>query len=103
MNLPFGQTRTRVAARHALIAPDGHVKSNVPGITGAATVILINEAMGAKFAQLLVTFETGGRAEAPANEIETVGYFETGGGAVAIEGAKTKRCAAGGFFFAPAG
>ena len=39
MNLPFGQTRTRVAARHALIAPDGHVKSSVPGITGAVPVL----------------------------------------------------------------
>jgi (S)-ureidoglycine aminohydrolase len=62
MNSPYGQTRTHVAARHALIAPDGHVKSNVPGITGAETVILINEAMGAGFAQVLVTFERGGRA-----------------------------------------
>ncbi len=103
MNLPFGQTRTRVAARHALIAPDGHVKSNVPGITGAATVILINEPMGARFAQLLVTFEAGGKAEQPANGIETAGYFETGGGTVTIEGARPKRCGAGGFFFAPAG
>lgn len=100
--LPFGQTRTRVAARHALIAPDGHVKSNVPGIAGAATVIVINEALGARFAQLLVTFEAGGRAEFGANEIETAGYFETGGGVVTI-GKTTKRCGAGGFFFAPAG
>ena len=50
MSLPYGQTRTRVAARHALIAPDGHVKSVVPGIAGAATIILINPAMGARFA-----------------------------------------------------
>ncbi len=103
MNLPFGQTRTRIATRHALIAPDGHVKSNVPGITGAATVIHISEAMGAKFAQLLVTFETGGRAELPANGVETAGYFETGGGTLAIGREKKKRCAAGAFFFAPAG
>src|SRR4051794_6545600 len=103
MNLPFGQTRTRVAARHALIAPDGHVKSNVPGITGAATVILINEAMGAKFTQLLVTFESAGGAEYPASEIETVAYFETGGGVVEVEGEKKIRCTAGWFFFAPAG
>lgn len=102
MNLPFGQTRTRVAARHALIAPDGHVKSAVPGITGAATVILINEAMGARFAQLLVTFEAGGGAESTANEIETAGYIEHGGGTVTI-GALKKKCGAGGFFFAPAG
>ena len=62
MSTPYGHTRTHVAARHALIAPDGHVKSNVPGITGAATVILISKAMGANFAQLLLTFESGGRA-----------------------------------------
>ena len=102
MNTPFGRTRTHVAARHALIASDGHVKSSVPGITGAATVILINEAMGARFAQLLVTFEAGGRAAMPAGEVETAGYFETGGGTVAV-GAEKKRCVEGGFFFAPAG
>src|SRR5882724_5382439 len=102
MSAPFGQTRTRIAARHALIAPDGHVKSNVPGITGAAAIILISEAMGANFSQVLVTFEAGGRAALPANDIETAGYFETGGGALAV-GRERKRCQAGAFFFAPAG
>lgn len=102
MTLPFGQTRTRIAARHALIAPDGHVKSVIPGIVGAATVILINEALGAKFAQLLVTFEAEGRVELPANDLETAGYIETGGATVTIESEKRK-CGAGGFFFAPAG
>ena len=102
MSIPYGQTRTRVAARHALIAPDGHVKSIVPGITGAATVILINGVMGANFAQLLVTFESGGRADFSGNEIETTGYFETGGAVVRI-GRETAKCGAGGFFFAPAG
>src|SRR4051812_19701303 len=103
MSTPYGQTRTRVAARHALIAPDGHVKSSVPGITGATAGILINEAMGANFAQLLVTFEAGGRAEFSANEVETAGYFETGGAMVEIENGPKKRCGVGGFFFAPAG
>src|SRR5690348_15712815 len=103
MSLPFGQTRTRIATRHALIAPDGHVKSNVPGITGATTTVLISEAMGAKFTQLLVTFEGGGSATFPGNEIETVGYLETGGGMVEIGGDGKKRIAAGGYFFAPAG
>lgn len=102
MNIPYGQTRTRVAARHALIAPDGHVKSVVPGITGAATVILINPAMGARFAQVMVTFEAGGSATLPANDVETAGYFETGGGTLTIGGAKEK-VTEGGFFFAPAG
>lgn len=98
----LGQTRTHIGRRHALIAPDGHVKSNVPGITNAATVILVSEAMGAKFAQVLVTFEADGRAALPANGIETAGYFETGAGTVTI-GRNKKHCAAGGFFFAPAG
>jgi (S)-ureidoglycine aminohydrolase len=102
MNLPYGQTRTRIASRHALIAPDGHVKSNVPGISGAATVVLINEAMGATFAQLLVTFAVGGRIELSGSDVETAGYFETGGANVTIEAEKA-RCSAGGFFFAPAG
>jgi (S)-ureidoglycine aminohydrolase len=102
MTPPFGQTRTRLSARHALIAPDGHVKSNVPGIAGAATTIVISEAMGAKFAQLLVTFEAGGGANFSANEIETAGYFETGGAVVTI-GEKKQRLSAGGYFFAPAG
>ncbi len=102
MNSPFGQTRTRIAARHALIAPDGHVKSSLPGVAKAATVVLINEAMGARFAQVLITFESGGHAEFPANDVETAGYVETGGVTVTIE-AQKKKCAAGGFFFAPAG
>ena len=102
MSIPYGQTRTRVASRHALIAPDGHVESNVPGITRAATIILINETMGAGFAQLLVTFESGGRAAVPANGIETAGYFETGGGTLAI-GRLKQKVKTGAFFFAPAG
>ncbi len=102
MSIPYGQTRTRIAARHALIAPDGHVKSNVPGITGAATIILINRAMGAKFAQVMVTFESGGRATLPANDVETAGYFATGGGLLTI-GDVTQNVSAGAFFFAPAG
>ena len=102
MSLPYGQTRTRVAARHALIAPDGHVKSAVPGLTGAAAVIVINEAMGARFAQVLATFAAGGRVDFAGDEIETAGYIETGGATLKI-GAEKAKCGAGGFFFAPAG
>jgi (S)-ureidoglycine aminohydrolase len=102
MNLPFGQTRTRICARHALISADGHVKSTVPGFLGATVIVVINDAMGAKFAQLLVTFAARGRAEWMANGLETAGYFETGGATVTIEDEQA-RCGPGGFFFAPAG
>lgn len=102
MSIPYGQTRTRIAARHALIAPDGHVKSQIPGITGAAAVVLISPGMGAHVTQLLVTFEEGGRAALPANGIETAGYIETGAATVTI-GREQRRCGDGGYFFAPAG
>jgi (S)-ureidoglycine aminohydrolase len=102
MNFPFGQTRTRVASRHAVVAPDGHVKSSVPGFTGAGVVILINDARGARFAQLQVTFESGGSAAVAANDMETAGFIENGGATITIE-AQSKKCGMSGFFFAPAG
>jgi (S)-ureidoglycine aminohydrolase len=98
----FGHTRARVAARHALLTPNNHVNSSVPGITGATTVILINEALGAKFAQLLVTFSDGGRATLPAGDSQTFGYVVVGGGAVAV-GKEKAKLGPGGYFYAPAG
>jgi (S)-ureidoglycine aminohydrolase len=98
----FGHTRARIAARHALITPGNHVNSSVPGITGATTVVLINEAMGAKFAQLLVTLQADGRAGHPAGEVQTFGYVVTGGGALTV-GKNKAKVGAGGYFYAPAG
>ena len=65
----FGETRTRVANRHALIAPDGHVPSLLPGISGAVTNVILSPAMGANLTQLLITFETGGHAEFSAGDV----------------------------------
>jgi len=98
----FGQTRTRIAPRHALIAPDGHVRSDVPGIRGAVTIVLINAGMGAGFAQLLVVFKSGGSATMTSSDVETVGYFETGGGVLTV-GGKKQRVGSGAYFFCPAG
>lgn len=98
----FGHTRARIAARHALITPGNHVNSSVPGITGATTAVLINEAMGAKFAQLLVTFAADGRAAQPASGVQTFGYVMGGGGTLTV-GKDKARIGAGGFFYVPAG
>lgn len=97
----FGHTRARVAARHALLTPANHVASCLPGIAGATAVVLANPAMGARFAQLLVTFGRGGSAAGPASEIETFGYVMRGSASVAVDGRK-RRCGAGAYFFAPA-
>jgi (S)-ureidoglycine aminohydrolase len=98
----FGSTRTRICHRHALIAPDSHVRSNLPGFEGADCVVLISEAMGAAFAQLQITFQRGGSAAVPGSEIETAGYCRTGGGVLRLKG-KPHRCRPGSFFFVPAG
>src|SRR5689334_13941562 len=98
----FGHSRAHIAARHALITPGNHVNSSVPGISGATTVVLINEAMGAKFAQLLVTFNEGGRAGHAGGDIQTVGYFLEGGGSLTV-GREKSKVGAGSFFYAPAG
>lgn len=98
----FGHTRARVAVRHALITPDNHVASNVPGITGAVTVILINETMGAQFAQLLVTFQKGGRATFGQESVQTFGYLISGEVTVMLARKKV-RCRTGDYFYAPAG
>lgn len=98
----FGHTRARVAARHALITPYNHVNSSVPGISGATAIVLINPAMGARFAQTLVTFQAGGRAEFAASEVETFGYVLGGEVSMVLDG-KRQRGRSGGYFFAPAG
>jgi len=91
-----------VGARHALITPDNHVNSSLPGVTGAAAVVLVSPAMGAGVAQTLLTFQSGGSAHIAANDVQTFGYVMEGGANVAV-GAKKRRLKAGGYFFCPAG
>lgn len=98
----FGHTRAHVGARHALITTANHVNSSIPGITGATAAILVGPAMGAKVAQTLLTFQTGGAAEIQASDVQTFGYIMEGGAVVAV-GPKKRRLKAGGFFFCPAG
>lgn len=56
----LGETRTRLTPTHALIAPDGHVRTLLPGWTNAAVTVLISAQLGAKFTQYLVHLGPGG-------------------------------------------
>lgn len=98
----FGTTRAHIAARHALITPENHVTSVLPGLTRATAVVLINPAMGAGFAQLLVSFEPGGGGTLPGDGLETFGYVMSGGLTATLNG-KKHPLTAGGYFFAPPG
>jgi (S)-ureidoglycine aminohydrolase len=97
----FGTTRTFLGNRHAIIAPDGHVVSNLPGVTGATSVVLISPEMGAGFTELTITFTGEGRAEFPDSQIEAFVYV--------LHGSVTGRAkndeqvlSAGEFMFIPA-
>jgi (S)-ureidoglycine aminohydrolase len=98
----FGETRTRIGPRHALIAPDGHVPSALPGISGVVTNVILSPAMGAHLTQLLLTFEAGGTARFSIPAIESCAYVMTGG-CVAAVGDQKQTLSAGGYVFAPAG
>lgn len=98
----FGETRTRVCNRHALIAPDGLVPSVLPGISGAVTNVILSPAMGANLTQLLIVFEEDGHAEFAGEDIETCAYVMEGGCTAEIDG-EGEALAKGGFVFSPAG
>ncbi|MEO0458453.1 MAG: hypothetical protein AAF152_17985, partial [Cyanobacteria bacterium P01_A01_bin.114] len=56
----FGQTRTRQAPLHALIAPDGHVISTFPGCQAAAhQLIRDDQQVGQLTQQLAERLQTG--------------------------------------------
>jgi (S)-ureidoglycine aminohydrolase len=71
----FGDSRTYIGSRHALIAPDGHIPSRLPGIDKATVVVLISREMGARLTQLLLTFQADGSAVFPANNTEAFAYI----------------------------
>ena len=101
MDSVFGETRTRLAARHALIAADGHVPSALPGVANATPYFLISPAMGANLTQLLIRCAAGGAASFEANDIETALFLHEGSCVLRI-GDQSKPLAAGGYAFCPA-
>jgi (S)-ureidoglycine aminohydrolase len=98
----FGQTRTVVGLRHALIAPDGHVPSVLPGVENATAVVLISPAIGAAFTQSLITFNIGGQALLPADDHERF-VFIVSGELAAGSPDRLYRLSGGSYVFGPAG
>ncbi|HEY1792469.1 MAG TPA: (S)-ureidoglycine aminohydrolase [Opitutaceae bacterium] len=98
----FGHTRAHVGPRHALITPQNHVKSSLPGVSGADAVVLVSPAMGARVAQTLLTFGSGGSARIPASDVQTFGFVMNGAVSAAAGGSR-RRLAEEGYFFCPAG
>ncbi len=86
MNL-FGHTRTVVKARYALLTPDGFVPSQVPGWTNGVCIVLISEALGARFAQMLVTLTRNGQGRGNTRHTEYCVFVLEGSCNATIDGA----------------
>jgi len=82
----LGATRTRVTPTHALIAPDGHVRTALPGWDGGV-VVLISPQLGARFTQYLVHMEAGGRGDAAGAGLERFAFVLSGEITLSLEGA----------------
>jgi (S)-ureidoglycine aminohydrolase len=61
----YGSTRSSIRRTHALIAPDSHVQSPLPGWSGATGILLITPAMGARFIQYLALLDAGATSALP--------------------------------------
>lgn len=102
MKPSLGETRTVISARHALIAPDGHVPSTLPNFHGAVPFILIAPPLSFSFTQIMIRFSEGGRAAFPADADETALYVQSGSCEVTL-GEDRHALDTAGFAFSPAG
>lgn len=96
MNPKLGLTRNVIKPNYALITPDGHVASVLPGWMNCTINVLISAALGAGLSQYLISFDT-----------KSAGVGETGGDEwfVYVIAGKAKvngtMLAEGGFAFLP--
>lgn len=78
-------TRSVVTSTHALISPDGYINSVIPGWTGCTVNVIINEQMGARFSQTIVTFEQGGTLSGQTRHSQAFFYVVSGSVSVTID------------------
>jgi len=78
MNTTPGLTRTVISRNYALITPDGHVPSTLPGWTNCATFVLISSALGAGLSQYLMVLDSKGAGVGETENDEWFFYVVTG-------------------------
>ena len=100
MNPLFGQTRTRVGARHALFTPDGHVASLLPGVERARVIAHITPALGAAFSQFTIFLEADGTVQLPLTSHERFYFVREGECEITVEG-KTHGLSSGAYAYVP--
>ncbi len=102
---PFGSTRSTVRRDHALLAPDSHIRSQLPGWTETDGIILISPQIGsmtrARFAQYLAIMPAGAQAGPPLAGVERFVFVVDGTVNVQTAGG-TNQLTSGGYAYLPA-
>jgi len=93
-------TRSVTKSNHSLICPDGYINSNVPGWANCTVNVIINEQMGARFCQTLIT--AGKKCKLTGStKASQVFFYIIKGKAKATVGGKTKNLSTGEFVYVP--
>lgn len=95
-------TRSVVKRNHAVISPDGYINSRVPGWTDCTVNVLINEQMGARFCQTLVTAHAGGKLTGSTKASQLFFYVVSGSCSATVAG-DIKELSTGSFAYVPPG
>ena len=98
MNPKLGLTRTIVRRNYALLAPDSHVPSVLPGWTDCTVCVLLSSALGARLVQVLIDLQKGGRGRVETDAEEWLLYVVRGRGKLNKHALR-----AGSFAYAPPG
>jgi (S)-ureidoglycine aminohydrolase len=101
MRQSLGETRSSIGDRHALICPDSHERTTLPGWPGSSIIVLISPQMGAKFTEYFVDVAKGASGQAPAEGIERFFFVVEGQAKLMLEG-KAHDMTAEGYAFLPA-
>ncbi|MGI4833854.1 MAG: (S)-ureidoglycine aminohydrolase [Janthinobacterium lividum] len=101
--LPTSFTRSVTRRTHALIAPDGYINSTVPGWTGCTVNVIINEQMGARLCQTLVTLTSEAGQLTGETQASQVFFYVVQGQVQATIGDDSRSLTTGKFVYVPAG
>lgn len=93
-----GSSRSSIQRNHALITPESHVLSPMPGWRDAKLILLIAPSMGARFVQYIAVMEAGGGSAPPALGVQRFCYLLEG--SLEVTGAEgARRLEAGGIVY----
>lgn len=93
-------TRSVVKRNHAVIAPDGYINSNVPGWVNCTVNVIINEQMGARLCQTLITAKDDCLVVG-STKASQIFFYVIQGKCTATVSNETKELSAGQFVYVP--